>query len=142
MKAKLIRVIEPEKGQPWYLRQYEYECIKCGDLYYRSGYGSHINPYCGKCSYEIEKIRRREQAKTKKIKDINKVLNDIKAEIEDLEPEYDFEGFYKCQSEVLNIIDKHTSGKMLVCPKCGLDVHSDFENCPRCGERMKNETDN
>lgn len=66
-------------------------------------------------------------------------LDDIKAEIEDLEPEYDFEGFYKCQSEVLNIIDRHTSGKMLVCPNCGLDVHSDFENCPRCGERMKNE---
>ena len=35
-----------------------------------------------------------------------------------------------------------THGKMLVCPNCGLDVHSDFENCPRCGERMKNETDN
>lgn len=33
-------------------------------------------------------------------------------------------------------------GKMLVCPNCGLDVHSDFENCPRCGERMNNETDN
>lgn len=32
-----------------------------------------------------------------------------------------------------------THGKMLVCPNCGLDVHSDFENCPRCGERMKNE---
>lgn len=82
MKAKLIKVIEPEKGQPWYLRQYEYKCIKCGDLYYRSGYGKHINPYCGKCSYEIEKIRRREQARTKRIKDINKVLNDIKTEIE------------------------------------------------------------
>lgn len=68
-----------------------------------------------------------------------KILDDIKAEIEDLEPEYDFEGFYKCQSEVLNIIDKHISGNMLVCPNCGLDVHSDFENCPRCGERMKNE---
>ena len=32
-----------------------------------------------------------------------------------------------------------THGKILVCPNCGLDVHSDFENCPRCGERMKNE---
>ena len=28
-------------------------------------------------------------------------------------------------------------GKMLVCPNCGLDVHSDFENCPRCGKRIK-----
>lgn len=26
--------------------------------------------------------------------------------------------------------------KMLVCPNCGLDVHSDFKYCPRCGEKM------
>lgn len=30
-----------------------------------------------------------------------------------------------------------THGYMLVCPNCGLDVHSDFESCPRCGEKMK-----
>ena len=30
-----------------------------------------------------------------------------------------------------------THGKMLVCPNCGLDVHSDFKYCPRCGERMR-----
>lgn len=30
-----------------------------------------------------------------------------------------------------------THGYMLVCPNCGLDVHSDFESCPRCGARMK-----
>ena len=24
-------------------------------------------------------------------------------------------------------------GYMWTCPKCGLDVHSDFESCPRCG---------
>ena len=26
---------------------------------------------------------------------------------------------------------------MLKCSKCGLDVHSDFESCPRCGAKMK-----
>lgn len=26
---------------------------------------------------------------------------------------------------------------MLKCPNCGLDVHSDFESCPRCGENLK-----
>lgn len=30
-----------------------------------------------------------------------------------------------------------TDGYMLVCPNCGLDVHSDFESCPRCGENLK-----
>lgn len=38
----------------------------------------------------------------------NEVLDKIRAEIEDMEaPNYEFEGFYKCQSEVLQIIDKH-----------------------------------
>jgi len=28
-------------------------------------------------------------------------------------------------------------GKMLVCPSCGLDVHSDFKYCPKCGAKMQ-----
>ena len=39
------------------------------------------------------------------------VLEDIRAEIEDLEPEFNFEGFYKCQSQALDIIDKHLKGE-------------------------------
>lgn len=36
------------------------------------------------------------------------ILDKIRAEIEDMDaPNYEFEGFYKCQSEVLQIIDKH-----------------------------------
>ena len=34
------------------------------------------------------------------------ILEDIKAEIEDLDTDYNFEGFYKCQSEVLKIINE------------------------------------
>ena len=30
-----------------------------------------------------------------------------------------------------------THGKMLICPHCGLEVHSDFEHCPRCGADMR-----
>lgn len=30
---------------------------------------------------------------------------------------------------------------MLICPHCGLDVHSDFDTCPRCGERMESDTE-
>lgn len=32
-----------------------------------------------------------------------------------------------------------THGYMLVCPNCGLDVHSDFKTCPRCGAKMESE---
>lgn len=28
------------------------------------------------------------------------------------------------------------AGEMLICPDCGLEVHSDFKTCPRCGARM------
>lgn len=42
---------------------------------------------------------------------LSEVLDEIKGEIEDLEPENGFEGFYKCQSETLEIIDKHIGGE-------------------------------
>lgn len=32
-------------------------------------------------------------------------------------------------------------GRILLCPQCGLEVHSDFVNCPRCGERMDCDAD-
>lgn len=28
-------------------------------------------------------------------------------------------------------------GEMRICPSCGLDVHSDFDYCPRCGAKMQ-----
>lgn len=28
-------------------------------------------------------------------------------------------------------------GSMRICPHCGLDVHSDFDTCPRCGAYMR-----
>ena len=30
-----------------------------------------------------------------------------------------------------------THGKMLICPSCGLEVHSDFDSCPRCGADIR-----
>ena len=39
-----------------------------------------------------------------------KVLEKIKDEIEDLTPDYDFEGFYYCQSMAMGIVAKHISG--------------------------------
>lgn len=43
-----------------------------------------------------------------------------------------------CKEHNYVLCEKGTEhGKMLTCPNCGLDVHSDFKYCPRCGERMK-----
>lgn len=37
-------------------------------------------------------------------------LEELLKEIDDIdEPDHDFEGFYRCQNEVLEIIDKHIS---------------------------------
>ncbi len=35
--------------------------------------------------------------------------------------------------------DKEENGEMLICPKCGFDVHSDYKTCPRCGARIERE---
>ena len=37
--------------------------------------------------------------------------------------------------------DKEENGKMLICPECGLDVHSDYKMCPRCGARIEKEVE-
>lgn len=34
------------------------------------------------------------------------------------------------------VIPQESRGKMLICSNCGLDVHSDFKKCPRCGVKM------
>ena len=39
-------------------------------------------------------------------KDFTEELEKIKAEINNIEPGYNFEGFYYCQSKVLDIIDE------------------------------------
>ena len=36
----------------------------------------------------------------------------------------------------LSIGDLPSVSQMLKCPSCGLDVHSDFNECPRCGEQL------
>ena len=51
--------------------------------------------------------------------------------------DYDSE-LYKAIKRLPPVRPMH--GKMLVCPSCGLDVHSDFHNCPRCGAKMEDDT--
>lgn len=44
---------------------------------------------------------------------------------------------YEQIAEQLPSVTPQNHGKMLVCPSCGLDVHSDFKYCPRCGRKMQ-----
>lgn len=32
-------------------------------------------------------------------------------------------------------------GHMRICPQCGLEVHTDFDSCPRCGTDLTHEAD-
>jgi rubrerythrin len=38
--------------------------------------------------------------------------------------------------KAIKALEQEPRGEMLICPECGLDVHSDFKTCPRCGARM------
>lgn len=45
-----------------------------------------------------------------------------------------------CKEHNYVLCEKGTEhGKILVCLNCGLDVHSDFKYCPRCGADMRGE---
>ncbi len=110
MRAKLIRVIPEEEGLPFYFRQYEYECIECGSHYTRHQYNDRICPYCGPCSNKHDRIRQKERRETKDREKINRVLDEIKGEIQELRG-------CSCGcsdgiiDEVEDILDKHISGK-------------------------------
>ena len=38
--------------------------------------------------------------------------------------------------KIIKALEQEPRGEMLICPECGLDVHSDFKTCPRCGAKM------
>ena len=68
------------------------------------------------------------------------VLDDIRERVELEKLGYPpSAGHYKAIMKVLAILDKYkaeSNSEMLVCPACGLEVHSDFKTCPRCGAEM------
>ncbi len=104
MRAKLIRINEPQNGIPWYYREYVYECIDCGKHYTRNSCNPNVSPYCGKCQrkYDTEKDCSRRE---KKLNDrINIVLADVRAEIQGIVP---YKMTYLDKTKVLQIIDQH-----------------------------------
>lgn len=63
-KAKLIRV-EPNKI--WYLTTYYFECVDCGQEYFRHRNDNRTNPYCGSCQRKHDVERQRERNKEKSV---------------------------------------------------------------------------
>lgn len=48
-----------------------------------------------------------------------------------------FKGFVIALSNVEGMIAELEEPDILICPKCGLEVHRDFRNCPRCGAKVE-----
>ena len=70
-KAKLVRTY-PKK--PYYMTQYIYECIDCGEEFSRCRYDKRINPYCGACAKKHEYEKAKERAQKKKTEEIVREL--------------------------------------------------------------------
>ena len=111
MKPQLVQKIEGKDR--WHRVRYELKCVKCGNIYIRHSFGKNTSAYCEECTqrrnYEIQKQ-----------KQINKVLEQIKSEIEgddvlynDLITLHDNEGDYCAHASeyVLAIIDKYMKGE-------------------------------
>ena len=74
--------------------------------------------------------------------DLSKIRAEIKELYRDRPNSYNHPQRTEFYSGVLAIIDKYkaeSNNEMLVCPACGLDVHSHFKTCPRCGVKMESE---
>ncbi len=76
--AKLVNATIRE---PFYFSTYEYECIKCGKHFTRATYNSRINPYCGECSRERDRIANKARARKKKYEMTIKYLEDIETQL-------------------------------------------------------------
>lgn len=113
MAAKLIRT---EKTS-WGATHYVLECSVCGGEYYKWQYNKRTSCICSKCAEKrnYEQTKAREQRKQQDR--INKVLEDIKAEIEkiDIYGHIDMNTAFirdgQCVKNLaLEIINKHIGG--------------------------------
>lgn len=110
MNAKLIRTEKTE----WGATQYYFECSKCGNEYYRWSYSKRTTCLCSDCYNK----RQREQAKAwqkRKLQEYaDKVLEDIKAEIQSIRSSWEKDNYHdeaNALTLALEIIDKHIGGK-------------------------------
>ena len=84
MENKFIRE-RPNPYGLWYLREYEYECVKCGAHYIMHQHSKRISPYCGKCHREITDARVKARAEQRKKEMIEEAIREHMKYIEQFE---------------------------------------------------------
>lgn len=105
MEAKLVQKLPKREGVKYSLRAYEYECIDCGEHYFRGQYHSRISPYCWRCQKVHDKEKALERAKRKKQAEINEVLDKVMSEINFICEENGVSHIHK--DDVKKIIGRH-----------------------------------
>lgn len=77
--AKLVAYYKSARGHYW--DRFEFECVECGEHYFRGANTKRINPYCGNCSRKHQKERDELNKKRKQIKHDNAVLDKLWHEV-------------------------------------------------------------
>lgn len=100
---------------------YKIRCERCGKVFAKSRIDDRINPICGRCWREDERIKNKERAEAKKKADYDKAFNDGM--------EYAIEQLIKCD--------------LTIAPCQYVDVPDEFcENkCPGFADDKKEYTD-
>lgn len=75
-KAKLIKYTPSEVSR--YFDRYEYECIECGEHYFRCTSNARINPYCANCCRKHDRIKARERNKKRDESIYQNAIDDAK----------------------------------------------------------------
>ena len=111
LRAKLIRVIPQPEGLPYYFRQFEFECIECGEHYFRKKCDERTTPYCCDCHRKHDKEKNARNRALKEQQRINQELKKILDEIKEVYDDVDD----VCVKNGLNIskriIKEHIKGK-------------------------------
>jgi hypothetical protein len=108
MRAKLIRKIDAPEGLSYYFDTYEYECIDCGNTYYKHQCNDRISPYCGVCYHKHEAEKSKKRTAERKARLIDNTLCKVREEVEGLQTYLLFSGDTKKVEleSVLEIIDR------------------------------------
>ena len=107
MRAKLVKKI-PQRGLPYYFREYEFECIDCGAHYRRKRCDGRTTPYCSACQRKHDKEKQNERKARKERELIVSTLDKMRARIELEKLGYPpSAGYYKAIMKVLEILDNY-----------------------------------
>lgn len=81
MNDRGAKVLKVTYKKPWYMTEYEYECVRCGTRFIRHQHGPHISPYCGTCQKEISYYNNLMKKRAQEKKATNELLELIKMSV-------------------------------------------------------------